>query len=411
MERYGRVAGIFENDKCFINKDNMKRILMVAYCVRRGKGPAAYVGDIISYLRQSDNNLFVDLFVTQLNSGYKESDFEANRLIIPMPNVLEKYILKIPKVREWCWNRILLMKYKKLIETGEYGIVVFHAIPKIISDYVNIAKEFNVKILLYPWGSEILRASNKSLNNYRYAFETADYIRGDSEMLCQKIKSVYSIPDKKFVHLCYGSKVISLISTLRNRYTKSDLAKIVGLREASYYITCGYNAYAGQQHERIVCEIIKVKDILPKGYEIVFPWSYGEGVDIKKIQSMCQSNGLNVEYLQDYLSDKQMACLHLLTDLFIHIQKTDLANSFIEEAIFAGTKVINGGWLSYKSLEDGGIPYYLTSSSDTLNYVIKGVVKGELGDCKVSEKVKSTIQKERWEEVIPNWIDFFKENL
>ena len=79
--------------------------------------------------------------------------------------------------------------------------------------------------------------------------------------------------------------------------------------------------------------------------------------------------------LDKYLSDSQMACLHLITDLFIHLQVTDLANSYIMEAVYAGTKIINGSWLHYPILEEYGTPYILCDKIEDLPEKLCSVIE------------------------------------
>lgn len=381
---------------------------MVAHCQRRGKGPAAYIGDLINYMQGvAPNEFIIDLFVTSLNSGYTQRDFKVNNLILPKIKTIYNILLKIPRLRAYFKYRLLRNTYNYVFAHLKYDIVIFHSIPHDISSFVRIAHNNNCKTLLFPWGSEILRASHYQLERYKYAFEHTDYVRGDGAMMNKFLIDTYNIPNKRFVNITYGSRVISLIEEYKNSHSKEALLKKAGLRKATYYIICGYSAAGGQCHEDIIKQIALVKKDLPKGYLLVFPLTYGVGADINRIKSLCGDFDLDAEFLLNYLSDEQIACLHLLSDLFIHVQKTDLANSFLSEELYAGATVINGGWLHYPDLEKYGKPYYTAQSIDCLH---ESLSKCLLDNKRLSitEELKKELEKEKWENCVMSWVIFLR---
>ena len=386
-----------------------KKLLMVAKCRRRGKGPAAYIGDLISYLKKYGGQQFeIDLLVTLLNSGYTKDDFEADNVILPKVGVVSHLILKIPRIRAWYWNRIVQKTYSSTINSRDYDWIVFHAIPHDISYLVKLAKNTKAKILLYPWGSEIMRVADSTLESFRFAFDNMDFVRGDGSMLVEKLEKFYHIPHSKFVNLVYGSKVIDCIEKYRGKLSKDELAVRIGINTASYYIVCGYNRYKGQNHETMISQLAMVKDFLPHGYTLVFPLTYGDGPNDQYLRNLCKKSGLEAQFLTEYLTDEQMACLHLVTDLFIHIQQTDLANSYMIESVFANTNIISGGWLSYVDLEKGGKPYYTTEVPDQLHVVVRDFLNGKLPKRVAGKAVSEEIRKESWDFSIKGWADFFK---
>lgn len=385
-----------------------KRILMVAKCNRRGKGPAAYIGELLTYLKKYGKQRFeIDLLVTSMNSGYNENDFDADNLFIPKSNQIGQLLLKIPRVRAWLWSIIIQKTFSKIVNVYSYDVIVFHAIPDNISQLVIMSKASKCKVLLYPWGSEIMRASDKTLNKYRVAFDKADYVRGDGTMLVSKLRDTYHVPEYKFVTLLYGSKVIDEISRNRGKYSKDELAKRIGLRKSSCYIVCGYSGAYGQCHEEIITQLALIKDKLPMGYELVFPFTYGVGPKVEYLKKLCVTKGLNAFFLTDYMTDEHISYLHLLTDLFIHVQKTDQANSYLMEAVYAGTQIVNGGWLTYPEIEDGGKPYHITPSMESLHETVEDYFCEKLPPKYASNKVIEEIGRGGWDNVVKSWVEFF----
>lgn len=384
------------------------KILMVAGCSKRGKGPVAYIGDLISYLKKDNTKFEIDLLVTSMSSNSTKDDFEVDNFVLPrFPQGLS-FMRKIPRIRVWAWQFILSKYFQDQLSKNQYDFVVFHSIPSDVSRYVKFVKRNKTKVVLYPWGSEILRASDRTLNSYKYAFENADYIRGDSFALFQKINEHYDVNKESFIKILYGSNVISGIKRHKEKFTRSELIQKIGLSDAAYYIVCGYNAYEGQCHEAIINQLALVKEYLPSNYELVFPYTYGKGPSVQHLKSICQSKGLRAEFLVDYLTDDQMAYLHLITDLFIHVQETDIASSYLYESIYAGCNIINGAWLKYADLEMYGSPFYTTPSLDSLHKTLVSYFGKSTDVVHVDSRVLQRIEEESWESAIQNWVKLFK---
>ena len=382
---------------------------MLANFSRRGNERPAYICDLINNIsRISCGSIIMDVIVGAQGANVDKSEVIVDGIYKVTPNLLSRLILKIPRIRVFCWNFLKETLLKKIVNDRKYDLAVIHYMPSDSQRLISICHAAGVKVLLFPWGSEVLRVTPKLSRKLKNAFETSDFIRGDNEQFKQSlIKKYPTINSTHFVPLTYASPGISMIDSLKNRLTKEEMANALNLPKDRYYIICGYNAGKGQQHKAIIERIAKIQKFLPDNYLLLFPVTSGQKYGIKSIEikSWCDSFGLRHLCLNSYLTDYQMACLHLISDLFIHVQVTDLANSFIMESVYAGTKVINGSWLHYSDLERYGKPYYTCDSLDDLPDIIIDAINDKKG-MSVSEHLQSFFQQNTWPFVSKQWVDF-----
>lgn len=387
----------------------MVKVLMVANFSRRGNGPAAYVGDLINNIKNLSNEFFIDVLVGAKGSYIKENEILVDNVFKVNPKFLSKKLLNIPKVRVLLWNYLKETLFQKILKTNHYDFVVIHSLPPDSDKLVKIAHHYGAKVFLFPWGSEVLRVQGSVVGRLNRAFGMADFIRADSETFVQKIMSMYSsIEKKQLVNLTYASPGLTHIDNIRSKYSRDELSSILSLPVGRYYIVCGYNAYKGQQHKKIIEGLSTVKNSLPPNYLLVFPLTYGQedGVSDVEIKQWCEESGLLHHCVTNYMTDEQVACLHLITDLFIHIQVTDVSNSYLMESVYAGTSIVNGAWLRYPELEEDGLPYLLCESIEKLPETI--ITALDKGTSKINEEnIKKIMYRYTWQSVAREWISFF----
>lgn len=385
---------------------------MVASLSRRGNGPAAYVPDLVNSIKDITNSIAIDVFVSAPNVSLTTREIHCDTIFNPKVGFFASLMMKIPKVRVLVWDIIRKNAFSRLMNQNDYDCIIFHSVPPETYKLLRIAPRNNTKFILFPWGSEVLRAKGAIKEKVQKAFNLADYIRGDSCSFITELQSKYpGISENKFVNITYASPGLTFIDKNRDR-TREELINELKLPDNHYYIVCGYNAYSGQQHKRIIEAISTVKDFLPSNYLLVFPITYGleSGVCEKEIDDWCNMYQLNHLCLTEFMTDSQMACLHLLTDLFIHVQLTDVANSFIMESVYAGTTIINGSWLRYPEMEEDRMPYYLCSTIDELPQTIIQVLKDnpQKGS---NQKIIKSLSNYTWPSVAERWVEFLKNHI
>ena len=241
-------------------------------------------------------------------------------------------------IRGYYAERIITKALDKLLRNNHFDLIIIHEIPAFADKIVSIAHKYGAKVVFYPWGSDILRRTNKIKKRLKNAFNEVDYVTGNIGSNCTisviddygVSKSKLRLKKKMFL------KGIKAIDEVKGMYSKQDMLKRIGLPPSDYIIVCGYNGYSAQRHKLIIESVCDNYSVLPDNYLLVFPITYGCNEQYyNELNELCENNNVNACFLREYLTDEQMALLHLSTDLFIEIQPTDCGNAFMIEALYA----------------------------------------------------------------------------
>ena len=380
----------------------MKRILII------GSWNTTHVRRFISVLiREAYTNLIIDAYDPRFEDSIKY-DIPVNHVY--SSGVKTNWFYKIRKIGTYFFERRKLNRLKNLLEINHYDLINIHQIPHNALEYVRVAHRCNTKIMLTPFGSDVLRVSKIYKKSLSRAFHEADYVSANLLTgFADKIKTQYNIPESKLINLGYGSETITAILEQKGKINRKQQVAMLDIPYSNYYITCGYTASMAQRHSLMIEAIKANKDLLPKDYCVLIPLSYGPAKEQLKIElsTQCIEAGLNYRIIEDYLTVEQVAALRLITDIFIHIQPTDAYNASLQEFILAGAKCINGKWLDYPSLERHGAPYYVCDSLEDLPKVLKGVLCNELPELMISNDVIEEIEGNAWVKKIQQWITFY----
>ena len=368
-----------------------KRVLIVSSCQTRG-GTAGLTGVFLSSFNDiRTKGCQVELYnIGFFNPIKKPELYNVDKYWTYPTSKIEKIIRKVPGVRSFYAREVILSKFKKIIKSQTYNLVVLYQVQEFSDRLIKLSHDKGVKVVMYPWGSDILRASIRKKQHLMRAFSTTDYVAGlDKSNVIIASKEIYKVPDSKIRIRRENIKGISEIENVIGLKTREDMMGELGMPHSNYNIVCGYNAAREQRHHIIIDAIIKNKELLPKDYLLIFPVSYsGSDTYINELKDKCARNSLNVFFIRDYISNKKMAYLHLVTDLLIQIQPTDCGSAFMIEALYANNRIITGKWLEYRQFEQFGIPYHLIDKVEDLSKMLESVFKGEIDIPIVPQQLK-----------------------
>lgn len=343
------------------------------------------------------------------NIGQKELSVDVLDTDSPSESRLFKMLTKLPKLRVIfrAWRSYLMVS--RQLKKKKYDAINIHSLPFFSHWYVKAAHKCGAKAILTPIGSDVLRVNDKQSRWLQKAFDETDFVTiTENSGFAQKVLAKFRVDQQKVRDLSYGSDAITEIGNMRGHYSKEELAKILGIPYAEYYICCGYNAHRAQNHIDILKAIAANASSLPKGYKVLFPLGYGGGEAVRKdLEQENTHYGLDIVFLMDFLSPKGVAALRLISDLFIHIQNTDAHCFTMREFLLADTQVINGQWLSYPELEQYGLPYYECESKEKLKDTLASFFKGELPPKKCPDELRKSLQASSWDNVAKRWTDFY----
>lgn len=371
----------------------MKQYLVVSSCTTRGNSGGLTAG-LINHLNSVKNGYFeISLFdIGFFNYNRCIDAYDIKEYFVFPTYSIDRLIRKIPLIRGYYAERIITKALDKLLRNNHFDLIIIHEIPAFADKIVSIAHKYGAKVVFYPWGSDILRRTNKIKKRLKNAFNEVDYVTGNIGSNCTisviddygVSKSKLRLKKKMFL------KGIKAIDEVKGMYSKQDMLKRIGLPPSDYIIVCGYNGYSAQRHKLIIESVCDNYSVLPDNYLLVFPITYGCNEQYyNELNELCENNNVNACFLREYLTDEQMALLHLSTDLFIEIQPTDCGNAFMIEALYANNQIITGKWLKYKQFEQFGPPYYLIDKPEDLSKQLHLIFTGEEQSVVVPEKLKN----------------------
>jgi len=299
---------------------------------------------------------------------------------------------------------------EKLIRENKYDMVNMQVVHDYAVNVMKICQNNKVKTLLSPFGSEVIRISQKQKKHLRGAFDSATYVATkENSSFSDYLVKTYGVDKSKFVSYGAGSETISSIIKLKGKSSREQMSHELGIPVSDFNICCGYNAQKAQRHKEMLQALADNKEDLPAGYQVLIPLTYGDGKQrlFDELKKLSEELSLNTVFFTDYMSADRVAYLRLVTDLFIHVQTTDAANASLQEFLLAGATCINGKWLSYPYLESDGIPYYQCDDIAHLGSAVHNALLKESLPSPLSNGTIKTIEESSIENVVESWKNLF----
>ena len=383
-----------------------KNILLLSNCSTRGN-TGGLTGKFVDMLRLNSDLINIDILDISFVKKSNPEVFHANRCFSVSYNAVIWLFLKLPRFRRFAREYYVKKTMEKLFKTTTYNLLVIYELPIYVDSLVTTAHKNNTKVLLYPWGSDILRANRYKIGRIGKAIKESDYIGGyRNSGTINYILQNFLFDKEKISLFSVVVPGIREIEHLENKYSRLEMSQELNISLSEMNIVCGYNGVEGQRHREIIESICKIKDKLPEGYQLIFPITYGNSQDYyQELKDLCHDYQLRAVFLENFLTSKQMAFLHLVTDLFINVQPTDNGNAFLMEALSANNIVIVGKWLNYPQFEQYGVPYYQCETLDHLHLDIESVINGNFNS-KVPEELIHELRSHTQEKLKKEWSIF-----
>ena len=384
----------------------MKRILVI------GSWRTTHIRRFLRVLCENkDEGLIIDAFDPNMEEG-QPNECGVNHVYRVNTSWIEKRFLRLRKIGTYFYEKKKEMVLSEILKSEKYDLVNIHFIPTNIINYVVIAHKLNCKVMLTPFGSDVLRVKKYIIPSIQNAFDACDYVSVNIITgFCQSVKTKFHVDEKKIVNLGYGSETLSAMVEMKGKYDRTQLAEMLSLPPSSCYVCCGYTANVAQRHSVMIDAIASNKELLPSDFCAIFPLSYGPNKEMlkQKIREQCDRLGIQYHLIADYMTKEQVAALRYVSDIMIHIQPTDAYSASIQEYLLGGTAVINGKWLEYPSLERHGKPYYICESVETLGNTLANVLTGKARKSRLDQEIIDEIISNAWDNKIQKWIKFYQQ--
>lgn len=306
------------------------------------------------------------------------------------------------------------MQFKEMAQNNRYDIIDIHFPKFYMALTMRYLRKMSKVIIASPWGSDILRVEGAKFKILAYGvLNKCDYITTAAKgNLGEKILSHLPGIKNKFVPMAWGSETIDCIIHNINKTNTDEAKKHFGLSER-YVITCGYNAFRAQNHDKMIEAIVNIRSQLPDNLTLLFPVSYGSDVKEKyvaELREKCKNENLDALFIENYLSVKDVFFLRMATDMFVHVQNTDAGCASVQEYLLCEKKVVHGSWIRYKMLEaNPPLCYYPVSDFSVLGNVIIEAYHSDR--IKVAPETLEYIRHNGWEERRKEWNEFFIDTI
>lgn len=254
-----------------------------------------------------------------------------------------------------------------LIFNGRYAYVNFCYVSSYHLIFAWLFSFTKTKLITTIYGRDFNYAKDVTKNRLKVLFNRATFIIFTNKMLMEKFNNYYYQQYAPKLRVCrFGIPDIPYIDKCRQE-NKSYKA-LFNVPPDKLTLVCGTYGGDGMNQERMLAELMKIKDILSPQVHIIISYIYGgtpEG--LTKIKNVLSNSPFTYTILLNYMNLEEMAKWRLATDILIFLPDTDQFSSAMLESLYAGAGLITGSWLPYGLLDEIGIVYTKIDKFEQLN--------------------------------------------
>ena len=314
---------------------------------------------------------------------------------------------KIPRVRMWARIALNANKLKKM---GPFDVVQnCYLSQRDLSLGKRLAKRFKAHWICSFWGSDLMRASARSLQQMKLYLDECDVISVHNEKNVDMIRSAYGEAAAKKTHLIYfGQTGYADIDEAVEKHGRERCREFFGIKPENLAVSLGYSASSAQQQLEALEAIAKMPEERLRRLTLILQQTYGENDPdyIRKTRELTASLPCQTVVLTQFMGPEESAMLRLSADVFVQSIKTDAFSASMQEYLYAGACVLQGAWLDYPQLKEMNIALHPFSAFDQLPALIEKAMDGE---------IKGLTEEERalfprlysWDAVRDSWLEMY----
>lgn len=323
----------------------MKKIIIVYY----PKSQYHLVDTLINRMRKK--GIEIDGFCFPLMQFHSGKKLPANiKLLGKLPhNRLTLYIL-----------RTFFFTYIIRSVTKDYDIIDVHSFERW---YVSFLKKCQKPFKLTIWGSDFYRENEKWQEKKRELYKKASIIQVETSSVKKDLIAYEPTLNNKIIACNFGVDILEEI----DKYRDSDDMPLLR-SEGKIVVTCGYNGTLNQQHLKILSSISKLRIEIKEKIHLCIPVTYGlTSANRNSIISQLQTMDIPYSFLENRLSDYDLAKLRLESDIVVNIQTTDSLSASLIQHLYAGSILLAGDWLPYDIYDEYSLVYYPIKEKNLTN--------------------------------------------
>lgn len=357
---------------------------------------------LISHMNRLSPNLEIDIFNTVESGSDLPKETRFFSAVFHRKRHFPGWMYKIPGLYFILFRIIdTCLSFSKELKGRKYNLINIHFITLESFFLMPVYKRRSRIIMSSPWGSDMYR--KKGINKYftKKVLDWSNFVSAPKIQFREDIKTLYNVPESKFVDLGFGADAIDKIS--QSTETTRDVAK-QKLNISGYYtITVGYNGTSSQNHLKIINAIQQIREDLPERLLILLPMTYGASdAYISEVKELVKKHRFEYKIFDKFLTDEELVNLRKSSDMFIHAQPSDAFSASMQEYILSDTIIVNGKWTRYPDFEKFGAPYYIFNSFEELPECIVKAYKNE-DDIFISDKLKEFVMRKGWLFLANEW--------
>ncbi len=307
---------------------------------------------------------------------------------------------KLPKIH-MVYRMYFLAKF---LRSNFFDVVNIHTARVIYTSILPFLTKQKLVVTVY--GSDFYRMGTIARKIQKILYKKADVITFTNPLTKKSFLEYYMDFEAKSMICRFGLKTLDFIDKNRNKDGLS-IKKHLGYSLDKTIVTCGYNATKGQQHEKIIENIVKLDNKILDKIQFIFPMTYGDNTHKEKIKKMLQETSLDYKVLESFLFGDDNANIKLCSDVMVNILKTDSFSGSMQEFLYANNIVITGSWLPYGLFDKLGIYYHKIDSSEILADKLKETLS-DLDKEKTMKNVQIIHSLSSWGNNIQSWIDAYE---
>lgn len=314
----------------------------------------------------------------------------------------------IPRVRMWA--RIAL-NARDLAKLGPFDVVHNHYLSqRDLALGQRIARRFHARWVCTFWGSDLLRASDRSLRQMCPYLRRCDRLTACNERMRDKLRqSCGEELYQKTRMTIWGQDGFAAIDRVLAAEGREACRAYYGIRKDSYVVSIGYSA-DNAQHQ---LEVVEALSALPKEnlshMTLVLQQTYvkRDPAYMERVRQAAEALPCQAVVLRDFLDLTETARLRLCADLFILAISTDAFAASMQEYLYAGSVFLMGDWLGYPQLDELGIPINRFHEYKELPALVQQAMNGKLQ--RSTDEQRALLPAHySWDAVHKDWLGLYE---
>lgn len=306
-----------------------------------------------------------------------------------------------------------------LINKKKYDIIHIHwALPAWVVA-PQLFKCFCNKMGVTLWGGELehlrlLMSRKLYLHRLGNLLKVSDfYIDVPFDIDDRVVKEFPFIKGKSYGGI-FGSSIIEILT--KSNLNPQDCKQYYSIPLEKISVLLGYSGKVIHNHIKIIHNIVNCPSFSKYKDKIHFIASMTRGASpnyIKEVETNLEMSGVSYTVVKNcYQSDLEVAKLRLATDIFLQLTDFDGFSASVKEGLCAGSLLICGEWLNYRSLKREGFFFIDIPKIEQIgNSLFHCINQFPYYNTMKNQNYSLCDKKYSWDSCIEDWIKCYKEQL